>query len=454
VAPRQCQIRIPQNCWGVIQEHLRQATSWHEPVLFAFTSYAVTGRQDVVLVHDVVVPPESVFVKTNTHGAQWTAKYNVELLNRCLDTQHGLLVLHRHGGNHVRMSPDDLDSAYRLLPRFQSDIAFRAHGSVVLGHCSMAGLLWLPNRVEPIDNFELRAIDTHMSTFPLPANRLLDVWVNARQPLTDTAFSRKLLKRIRVAVVGLSGGGTQLATQLAAAGIGELIGIDYQRLDAGNRLSTDTVSWVDLALRRTKLSAIRRRIWWINPSCRFTGIASRLPEQPAIDALKNADIIVGCVNNLAARADILEIAGRYCIPYVDIGLTIRTADDVPDPAPIVAIAGHVFNYLPGGPCLWCSGYLTKERLEADSGGLDRSYLWSSTERIRREALVSPFNGVLANQSACDVLQLILGYFESPSGGTYKMYDGLLGTLTSWEVSKRNGCPHCTGTVARGDPVWS
>jgi len=253
--------------------------------------------------------------------------------------------------------------------------------------------------------------------------------------------------------VGLSGGGTQLATQLAAAGIGELVGIDYQQLDRENRLSTDALSWVDLALCRAKLSAIRRRIWWINPRCRFTGIAARLPEQPAIDALKNADLIMGCVNNLAARADMLEIAGRYCIPYVDIGLTIRTADSVPDPAPIVAIAGHVFIYLPGGPCFWCSGYLTTKRLEADASGLDRSYLWNRQQiESKREALVSAFNGVLASQAACDVLQLILGY--SSSMATYKMYDGLLATLTPWEVSRQNGCPHCNGTVSMGDPVWS
>jgi len=255
--------------------------------------------------------------------------------------------------------------------------------------------------------------------------------------------------------VGLSGGGTQLATQLAAAGVGDLIGIEYQRLDPGNRLSTDTVTWLDLAIRRTKLAAIKRRIWWTNRRCRFTSISSRVPEQQALEALKGADLIVGCVNNLAARADLLEIAGRYCIPYIDIGLTLRTADDVPDPAPIVAVAGHVFANAPGGPCFWCAGYLTKKRLESEAGGADRSYLRNRRGGApARDALVSPFNGVLANQAACDVLQMVLGYTRSGAAVVYKMYDGFSGTMTDWEVTSRGDCPHCRSIVANGDPVWA
>lgn len=455
MGPKTLQFRVPQNCWRTIDRGLRTTTLEHEPVLFALTSYAVTHHGNLILVREVIVPPESAFVKTRSHGAQWSAKYNLELLNRCLDGPYGLLILHRHAGGLVRMSPDDLDSARRLLPRFQGDVPLRAHASVVLGDRSMDGLVWIPRENEPTSDFELRVFDGKLTTLPLPVHDDVDGRVHARQPLADTILGRKLLRRTRVAIVGLSGGGTQLATQLAAAGVGDLIGIDYQRLDRGNRLSTDAVTWLDLAIRKTKLAATKRRIWWTNPRCQFTGISSRVPEQRALEALKNADLIVGCVNNLAARADILEIAGRYCIPYIDIGLTLRTADDAPDPAPIIAVAGHVFANVPGGPCFWCAGYLTKKRLESESGGADRSYLQN---RLRgapsRDALVSPFNGVLANQAACDVLQMVLGYAPSRAVVVYKMYDGFSGTMTDWELSRRDDCPHCNAIVANGDPVWA
>src|ERR1700733_6639379 len=131
VSHRTLQFRVPQNCWRTIDTRVRTPTLQHEPVLFALTSWGVTGDRNLILVREVIVPPESAFVKTRSHGAQWTAKYNLELLNRCLEGQYGLLILHRHAGSHVRMSVDDLDSAHRVIPRFQSDIALRAHASVV-----------------------------------------------------------------------------------------------------------------------------------------------------------------------------------------------------------------------------------------------------------------------------------------------------------------------------------
>ena len=66
----------------------------------------------------------------------------------------------------------------------------------------------------------------------------------------------------------------------------------------------------------------------------------------------------------------------------------------------------------------------------------------------------PFNGVLANQAACDVLQMVLGYAPSRAFVVYKMYDGFSGTITDWEVSSWEDCPHCSAVVANGDQVWA
>src|SRR5579864_6589340 len=95
VPRRTLQFRVPQSCWRTIDAGVRTTTLQHEPVLFALTSGAVAGDRNLILVREVIVPPESVFVKTRSHGAQWTAKYNLELLNRCLNGRYGLLILHR-----------------------------------------------------------------------------------------------------------------------------------------------------------------------------------------------------------------------------------------------------------------------------------------------------------------------------------------------------------------------
>jgi predicted fused transcriptional regulator/phosphomethylpyrimidine kinase len=76
-----------------------------------------------------------------------------------------------------------------------------------------------------------------------------------------------------------------------------------------------------------------------------------VPEKSAVEALKQGDLIVGCVNKLNALADIQEIALRYCIPYVDINLSLYAPDPDDDLSEIAAISGSVFRAVPGGPYL-------------------------------------------------------------------------------------------------------
>src|SRR6266700_4543485 len=59
----------------------------------------------------------------------------------------------------------------------------------------------------------------------------------------------------------------------------------------------------------------------------------------------------------------------------------------------------------------------------------------------RDALVSPFNGVLANQAACEVLQSSVTPTLEQSLCT-RCTTAFSGTMTDWEVTIRADCPHC------------
>ena len=98
-----------------------------------------------------------------------------------------------------------------------------------------------------------------------------------RQPLIDSAFVRALLRQTRVAVVGLSGGGTQVARQLATFGFGEIIGIDAQRVTRDNMLATDEFGWPDVMLHRRKTATVKSKLRWINHNVRST--PNCLPEK-------------------------------------------------------------------------------------------------------------------------------------------------------------------------------
>src|SRR5207302_2018460 len=141
---RNLQIRVPSNLAIDLRRMLTDTIAYHEPVVFAMASSALTARRELVLIKELIVPPETAFVRTNAHGAKLTGRFNIELMNRCADSSCGLIIFHRHPGRSVQLSDDDRKSAETLIPYFQSAVPQRYHGSLVLGEDSVAGMVWRP----------------------------------------------------------------------------------------------------------------------------------------------------------------------------------------------------------------------------------------------------------------------------------------------------------------------
>jgi molybdopterin-synthase adenylyltransferase len=447
------QVRIPRQLWGPLWNGIQRPGA-HEAVVFGLVSQGQASDRTLVLVRNLVFPPPSAFVRAAGHGAKWSGAYNIALLNEALAQGLGIMIFHYHpGAARVRISQDDEQSAREVLPAFQMVVPGRPHGTVVLGETSIAGLILLPGTSVFVDHFKLRFFSETMTTLPRQEARAADLLVHCRQPLVNGSISTSLLRNMSVAVVGLSGGGSQVATQLAGLGVGEIIGIDQQRITRDNMLATDEFGWADVLLHRRKTAAVKSKIRWINRNVRFTAVDGLVPGKPAIEVLKRADIIVGCVNNLNARADLQEIAWRYCIPYVDIGLGLYPLDPHSELSEIASVNGNVSAAVPGGPCLWCTGFLTEQKLQLEAGG-NRSYLRSILAKRKERAsgaYVASFNAVLAGLAANDVLQLILGY--TPTLSIRKQYDGLSGTVLEMVVAKNPNCQKCSSLLAAGDPLW-
>jgi molybdopterin-synthase adenylyltransferase len=292
-----------------------------------------------------------------------------------------------------------------------------------------------------------------VSDADIPTRRVGVTSQNVDDPFFNSVHASGLLRRILrdkvIAVVGLSGGGSQVIPHLAALGVGEIIGIDDQRTDDSNRFATPNLGWIDASAGSRKTTSARVRASLVNRHVKFTRINARVPEPKAVEALKRSDVIVGSVNNLHARADLNEIAWRYCIPYVDIGLVLSVDEQSSaEIKPLSGISGNIFTALPGGPCLRCTGFVSKEKLDLETGGRGRSYLRTADGA---NVFVAPFNGTLASEAAAEVLRLLVGIRRGTE--FRKIYDGFSGTLLECVVRKRHDCEVCGRSLALGDPIW-
>lgn len=149
------------------------------------------------------------------------------------------------------------------------------------------------------------------------------------------------LARKTVAIVGLGSGGSPIATELAKAGIGNFVLIDFDRIELSN-VARHVCGINDLG--RLKTYAVRDLIWQKNPYAQIETLEIDVNENPkeCYTALSKADIIMCASDNDKSRFLLNDISLKYKVPAI-FGRAITRA-----------IGGDVLRVRPyEGPCYNC-----------------------------------------------------------------------------------------------------
>lgn len=442
------EFRVPLHLVGPLTGALAYG-DWHESVVFGLASHSHLRSKTLVLIKKIIPLPAEAYLRGAAHGAAWSGQSMIPILNEAMAERLGVIVLHAHAhGGRVSLSGDDRQSAGTLLPSFQNLIPSRPHASVVLGADHVAGVVLLPGQNRFQELVRVRHLGKTFFDRECHEHSLTEEWqseIHCRQALLTGKLGELNIRRARVSVVGLSGGGSHVVQQLAHVGVGEIIGIDGERVDASNRGRLVGMTALDAFLRRRKTAVMARMVRRINRNIKFVRVSCPIPRQAAIDALKESDIVVGCLDNYHARADLQELAWRYLIPYIDVGLLIRPDAQTGK----IAIGGTVATLIPGGFCQWCIDLLSDAKMDAETGGRPRTYF----EGAKGQAQVVSFNGSLASQAVSEVLQLSTGFSPDTGELAIRKFNGLEGTIENWRVKKKLDCSQCRRSLAAGDPVW-
>jgi molybdopterin/thiamine biosynthesis adenylyltransferase len=444
------EIRIPHHLIRPLDEAML-LRGRGERVAFGLASHARTPDRDILLVTKIIPLADTDYVPTFSHGAKWQGRAMLAVMNEAVRLKLGIVLLHTHSHpGPVALSDDDRESAGRLLPVFENAVPERAHASVVFGEDCATGIVTDPAGPALRGRVRLRFLGKAIrdrDAEPPPVAAAAEEIYETQALLTGGA-GEFALRRARVTVVGLSGGGSHMVQQLTHMGPGEIAGIDHDRSDSAQQSRLIGLTPSDAKRRRRKTAVMAALVRRISSDVKFISVPSAVPEQAAIEAIKASDVIVGCVDNYHARADLMTLASRYMIPYIDIGLLIRPTANTGR----IEIGGHVATFIPGSFCAWCIGHVSKEKLDLETGGRPKSYFQGAS----RQAQVVSMNGLLASAAATEVLQLLTGFRgdEDDPEMVIRKYDGIEGTLVKWHVKKKTDCELCGGTLGAGDPVWT
>ncbi|MDQ4079577.1 MAG: molybdopterin-synthase adenylyltransferase MoeB, partial [Gemmatimonadota bacterium] len=110
---------------------------------------------------------------------------------------------------------------------------------------------------------------------------------------------QRRLKAARVLLVGAGGLGSPLALYLAAAGVGTLVLVDFDVVDASNLQRQVLHGTKDIG--RSKLDSARERIRDVNPNVEVEPYETRLTSANALEILREYDVIVDGTDNFATR---------------------------------------------------------------------------------------------------------------------------------------------------------
>ncbi len=124
------------------------------------------------------------------------------------------------------------------------------------------------------------------------------------------------IKKATVGVVGAGGLGSPVCMYLAAAGVGNLIVVDDQKVEASN-LNRQLLHWQeDAEASSLKVDSAANKLTAINPGLKLRRHSERIYSDNISDLLDDADILVDCTDNFETRMIMNDYAIRRNVPLV------------------------------------------------------------------------------------------------------------------------------------------
>jgi molybdopterin-synthase adenylyltransferase len=410
-------------------------------------SWTTGAEYDTILLAGIRSIPDSEY-RVTAEGTAWSGKFAAEVISECSRSGMGLALIHEHSiSTHPGLSPVDVESFERLLPRLRLLLPNRPHASIVLGQGGSAGgLACLPREGRPSTKTISRArwIESPLSIVPPPPDsRESRFEIYDRQDLLIGRLGQRILGRSSVGIVGVGGGGTHVAQQCAYIGVGRIVLVDQDLIEPSNLSRMVGVGPSDVG--RQKVDAVADHLLRINPACRVLPLRSTFPSDASLAELKTCDLVVGCVDSLQARSEIQKFSWRYLVPEIDVGIGTGVTPSV-EARRVEAIAGHVHVYLPGGPCMWCTGLLSSEKLAIESGGQGPAYVVG----VAAPQVVS-LNGVVGSMAVTETVQLLTGFISRAGGPKFWQLDLALGRTYEVLIKADQVCNHAGTELGAGDP---
>lgn len=223
--------------------------------------------------------------------------------------------------------------------------------------------------------------------------------------------AQEKLKNSKVLIVGVGGLGSPAAVYLVAAGVGEIILIDPQRVKLSN-LNRQILHWTR-DIGKLKVESALEKLRELNPSVKIT-IYSLPADKDILEKLvPSVDLIIDALDNWETRFTLNMVCVKYRKPLIHAG--------------IYGLYGQVLVIVPGvTPCLRC--IIAKEP--------------SETKPL---PVLGATPGLISMIQVTEAIKILTGYGK-PALNKLIVYNGYTMEFHVVDITRNPNCPVCSNII--------
>jgi molybdopterin/thiamine biosynthesis adenylyltransferase len=268
-----------------------------------------------------------------------------------------------------------------------------------------------------------------------------------RQSLMFGKMGQARLGKAKVAVIGLGGVGSLLGEYLARLGVGTLMFIDPDAIEASNLSRVVGARRSDLkgasGNPRSKVDIAAELASHAPSAPRVICLQRDVAEESVAMQIRDADFVFLAADSMRSRLVFNALVHQYHVPGVQLGSKIRVDSST---GALDQAFSVVRSVLPGDGCLLCNGLI-------DSAALAKEW---HTDQEKRQAdygtaepnpSVITLNAVAAAHGVNEFLFSYLGLRSSTPTPCYLRFDHLTGRTAYDEPRRSSDCSECSATDA-------
>ena len=341
---------LPAQVADELRSHLFPGDGLEAAALLLCT---VTGqRRPKWLAREVICVPHEHCTR-RPDFITWPGEYVETAIDHASARGDAVIAVHAHPGGLFAFSNADDESDHVLMSSIWHGTDRAAGSAIMIPNGAMRARVYDDDRVMPVDL--VMKVGTNVET-----------WWNdeaTKLPMAFTSDMRTSLGRLSVCIIGVSGTGSIVAEQLARLGVGEIILIDFDKIEERNLNRILNATRADIGALKVEMfaDAIRRY--------RSDGDVISVPDsvatREAVLAACEADILFSCVDSAEGRHIADRLTAYFAMPLFDVGVAIPTEPMLDGGRRVAEVYGRVDYVYPGGSSLMDRGVYDAALLEAE-----------------------------------------------------------------------------------------